>query len=261
MSFKEMTRPRPEQLLTPVFPKKHVTALLKHFERMAEDFQRGEWEDCIAKSGKFVEAALKSLYVRAGQVVPSGKSFKADSIINGLSGLPAGSVDDTVRITIPRACRFTYEIASNRGGRHDPDEIDPNEMDANAVVMNCSWVLAEMIRHATKGAVDLKQAKDLVDSLVRRKYPLIEEVDGRMYFHIKNKSAPDVVLLALARRYPKRVEKQELVETVKRNGFSEKNARIAVRRSDRFVDNDGQDRLRLLNPGLREAEKILQEKS
>jgi hypothetical protein len=256
-----MTKSKAEQLLTPVFPKKHVTAMLGHFERMAQDFQRGEWEDCIAKSGKFVEAALKSLYVRAGQMVPAGKNFKADIVINGLSGLPAGVVDDTVRITIPRACRFTYEIASNRGGRHDPDEIDPNEMDASAVVMNCCWILAEMIRHATKGAVNLNDAKVLVDSLIRRKYPVIEEVEGRMYFHIKGKSAPDVVLLALARRYPRRLGKLELIETVRRNGFTESNAKIAVQRAARFVDNDGQDGLRLLAPGLQEAENILQEKS
>jgi hypothetical protein len=256
-----MTKSSAEQLLTPTFPKKHVAAMLRHFDRMTEDFQRGEWENCIAKGGKFVEAALKALYARAGQVVPAGRAFGVDFIINGLSGLAAGSVDDTVRITIPRACRFVYEIASNRGGRHDPDEVDPNEMDTNAVAMNCSWVLAEMIRHATKGAVDLGQAKEIVDSLVERKYPFIEEVEGRMYFHFRKKTAPDVALLALARRHPKRIEKQELIETVKRNGFTDANARMAVKNIARFVDNDGQDRLRALATGLRKAERVMKEKS
>ncbi len=256
-----MTKSNAEQLLTPFFPKKHVAAMLRHFERMADDFQRGEWEDSIAKGGKFIEAALKALYVRAGQVVPAGKAFKADSIINNLSGLPVGSVDDTVRITIPRACRFVYEIASNRGGRHDPDEIDPNEMDANVAVSNCSWILAEMIRHAQHGAVDSNAASEIVDSLIRKKYPLIEEVEGRVYFHLKKKTAPDVALLALARRYPRRIEKQELVETVKRNGFTDANARMAVKNTARFVDNDGEDRLRALATGLREAERIMKEKS
>ena len=134
-------------------------------------------------------------------------------------------------------------------------------MDANAVVMNSSWILAEMIRHATKGAVDLKQAKNLVDALMRRKYPIIEEVEGRMYFHLKKKTAPDVALLALARRYPKRIEKQELIETVKRNGFTVPNAGMAVKNITRFVDNDGNDQLRLLATGLRKAEQIMKEKS
>jgi hypothetical protein len=78
-----------------------------------------------------------------------------------------------------------------------------------------------------------------------------------MYFHLKKKSAPDVALLALARRYPKRIEKQELIDTVVRNGFRTRNAQMAVQRVLRFVDNDGSDQLRLLAPGLRKAEQIL----
>ena len=192
-----MARNQAEQLLLPVFPKKHVEGLLRHFEGMTQDFQRGEWEDCIAKAGKFVEAVLKALTVTAGQTLPKGKEFKADKAINILGGLPVGSVDDTVRLTIPRSSRFVYEISSNRGGRHDPDEINPNEMDAIVVVGNCSWILAEMIRYAQRGAVDTDAAKNIVDSLVTRKYPLIEEVDGRPYFHLKNASAPDIALVAL----------------------------------------------------------------
>ncbi len=254
-----MTKSKAEQLLTPVFPKKHVTAMLRHFERMADDFQQGEWEDCIAKGGKFIEAALKALWVYVGEAVPAGKHFRAGTIMTDLEKKVAHP--DTIRLTIPRACRFAYEIASNRGGRHDPDEVDPNEMDANVVVMNCSWTLAEMIRHASKGAADLKEAENLVDSLMKRKYPLIEEVEGRMYFHLKKKTAPDVALLALARRYPNRIDKQELIKTVMRNGFTDPNARMAVKNITRFVDNDGGDQLRLLATGIREAEQIMKEQS
>lgn len=252
-----MDKQQLENLLAPPFPKKHVAAVLGHFERVTECFQKGEWEDSIAKGGKFVEAALKSLFTRAGQTVPTGKSFKVDSIINGLAGLPAGSVDDTVRITIPRACRFVYEIASNRGGRHDSDEINPNEMDASVVVANCSWILGEMIRHAQQGAVDGNAAKMIVDLLTRKKYPLIEEVDGRVYFHYRKKSASDVALLALAYCYPKRMNEEEVIETVKRHGFKKNNARVAVSRIKRYVDDDGNSNLRLLAPGLRKAEELM----
>lgn len=252
-----MNRMQVEKLLVPVFPKRHVVGMLRHFERATEDFQRGEWEDSIAKGGKFIEAALKALYVSAGQTLPGGRAFKVDSVINGLAGLAQGSADDTVRLTIPRACRFVYEISSNRGGRHDPDQIDPNEMDANVVVMTCSWVLAEMIRHAQHGAVDSVAAKNMVDSLVKRRYPLIEEVDGRAYFHFENASAVDIGLLALAYRYPGRIAADDLVSLLARHGFSNENARVAVRRIKRFVDMDEDGRLRLLVPGLKKAEQIM----
>jgi hypothetical protein len=247
-----------DELLAPFFPAKHVNAALKHFGNMVNDFQQGEWEDAIAKSGKFVEAALKALYVHVGKTLPGGRGFKADAIINGLGQIPDdGTFPDSIRLTIPRACRFVYDVASNRGGRHDAGDIDPNEMDANAVVMSCSWMLAEMIRIAQKGAVDLDEAKTLVDSLVEKKYPVIEDVDGRLYFHLPKKSAPDVALLALAHRYPKRMSKEELAQTIKQNGFKKGNAEVTVKRMAKFADDDGAGNLRLLAPGLKRAEELM----
>lgn len=247
----------PQKALEKAFPKKHVAAFLRHFEGAIEDFRRGDWEDCIAKAGKFIEAVLKGLCVSASLTLPSGRGFRSDTLINALAQVTAGSHPDSIRLTIPRACRFVYDIASNRGGRHDPDEVDPNQMDANVVITNCSWILAEMIRVATKGAVDLSEAQRLVESLTEKKYPLFEEVEGRMYFHLENKSAPDVALLALARRYPERMRKDELMRTIIQNSFTEANARMAVNRIMRFVDDNGREEFRLLAPGLQKAEKIL----
>ena len=250
-----------EQFITPPFAKKHVLALLRHYKGMVSDFQTGEWEDSLAKAGKFIEAVLKALWVHVGETSAAGRAFKADPIINGLAQKPQGTYDDSIRLVIPRASRFVYDIASNRGGRHDPGEIDPNEMDANVSASTCSWILAEMIRLSQKGDVDFEHAKKLVDSLTEKKYPLVEEVDGRVYFHLKKKSAPAVALLALARRYPGRIAKRDLIATVKRNGFSEANARVAVQRISRLADNDDNDQLRLLAPGLKEAEEIMKEKA
>lgn len=247
----------PQQVLEKAFPKKHVEALLRYFAGTIEDFRRGDWEDCVAKAGKFIEAALKALCVSANLTLPSGRGFKADTLINALAQITPDSHPDSVRLTIPRACRFVYDIASNRGGRHDPDEVNPNQMDANAAVTNCSWILAEMIRVATKGAVDLSVAQRLVESLTEKRYPLFEEVDGRMYFHLENKSATDVALLALARRYPERMRKEELMRTIIQNRFTEGNARMAINRIMRFVDDNGREEFRLLAPGLKKAEKIL----
>jgi hypothetical protein len=46
-------------------------------------------------------------------------------------------------------------------------------MDATAAVANSSWVLGELIRYAQKGAVDVKQASELVRALSEKKIPLI----------------------------------------------------------------------------------------
>src|SRR5712692_845896 len=171
------------QMLKDKFEAKYTDAAARHFTRIVQDYQQREWEDANAKAGKFVEAVLKALWRHAGEVVPTGKHFSAGRIMDQIDKKMA--LTDSLRLTIPRACRFTYEIASNRGARHDADEIEANEMDANAVLASCSWILAEMVRYSQHG-LDLAEAKAVVDSVVKRRYPFIEEIDGRVYVDIAN---------------------------------------------------------------------------
>jgi len=241
------------------FAAKHVTSLLQHFDRMIDDFRAAQWDECAGKSGKLVEAAVKALGIAASVPVTLGRTFKVDTVINALRLLSAGTVDEAVRLTIPRCCTFVYDIASNRGGRHDPDTVDANEMDAAAVVANCSWILAEMIRVSQRGAVSLAEARELVESLTERKYPMVETVEGRFYLHKKGKSGVDVAVTALAAQHPKRMSRQELIRTVRRNGFTDANARKAVERLGRLVDDTGAGELRLLAPGRQKADEVLKE--
>lgn len=246
-----------DELLTPAFPAKHIKAALNHFTNGVNDFGQSDWEDSIAKMGKFVEAMLKAIATHCQVPFVSGRKFKADTLMNLLTALPQGSYDNSLRLLIPRACRIIYDIASNRGARHDPDEVDPNLMDANVVMPVAAWVLAEAVRFAQKGAVNPSQAKDLVDSLVEKKFPVVEDVDGRIYLHAKKKSAVDAGLVILARGHPRRIGRDDLTEAIRRNGFSLENARVAVRRLAKFIDYDGTGQMRLLAPGLKRAEQII----
>ena len=234
--------------------KKHVDAAMKHFGRMVQDYQQSEWEDANAKAGKFVEAVLKALVTEAGETPASGKAFKAGIILDTIDRKTA--LPDSLRLTIPRACRFVYEIASNRGARHDADEVEANEMDAKAVMALCSWILAEMVSYSQRG-MDLDEAKAAVDGLMRRRYPFMEEIDGRIYWDIVN-SAREAALLILYGVYPKRLSEESLARQVVRHGYNQKNAKAAVQRIRTRVDNDGHGNLMLRNIGVREAEELIQ---
>jgi HEPN domain-containing protein len=234
--------------------KKHVDAAVKHFGRMVQDYQQSEWDDANAKAGKFVEAVLKALVTEAGETPASGKAFRAGTVLDTIDKKTA--LPDSLRLTIPRACRFVYEIASNRGARHDADEIEANEMDAKAAVALCSWILAEMVSYSQKG-MDLDEAKEAVDGLMRRKYPFMEEIDGRVYWDIAS-SARETALLILYGVYPKRMSNESLARQVARHGYSQNNANVAVQRIRTRVDNDGHGNLKLRNLGVREAEELIQ---
>jgi len=153
--------------------------------------------------------------------------------------------------------RAVYDIASNRGARHDPDEIDPNVMDASVVNAVCSWILAEMIRFSQKGLVNAADAKKLAEALTQKKFPIIEDVDGRVYFLLKGLGARGTAILALWLAYPERLSKNHLLGVVRRHGYSKANASMALTRIQSLVDDDGSENLKLLQPGLIEAEQLL----
>lgn len=241
------------ELLKDKFAGKYADAMVHHFEGMVEDFQKREWEDSNAKAGKFVEATLKAIWSETSKPVPKGKAFKADTILNALPNeVPLG---DSLRLTIPRACRFIYEVASNRGARHDADEVEANEMDANAVITLCSWVLAEMVSHSQKG-MDLDEAKEVVDGLMKRKYPFMEDIDGRIYVDIAN-SAREAALLILYGAYPKRMSKDSLIAQVERHGYTKANAVMGMTKIRARVDKDDQGNVKLRNIGVIEAEALI----
>ena len=240
-------------------PTRSVDALVKHFKAGVDEYHKGEWEKSLSKGGKFIEAVLKALLVEAGLPAQSGRQFKVDKAINDLGGLPSGGMDETIRLTIPRCCRFIYDVTSNRGGRHDPDEIDANEMDATAILGTSAWVLAEMVRYAQKQR-DPAEAKAAVDDLMKRRYPFVEEIDGRVYVDLKSaKSARDLGLLILWQRGTRRMNREDLIQSVRRQrrGVTLANARMAVSRLSDVVDDDGQGNLRLRNSGFREADELI----
>ena len=244
-------------LLTVQFVAKHVGPALTHYNNAVNDFGQSNWEGCIVKSGKFVEALLKAVAVHCKVPFETGRKFKADKLMNDLAQLPHGSFDDSLRLLIPRACRVIYDIASNRGARHDPDEVNPNSMDANVIMPMASWLLAEAIRFAQRGAVDASGAELMVESLIERRYPVIEKIEGRVYLHAAKKSAVEVALVVLAQQHPRRMSQEDLINAVKRNGFSQNNSNLAVSRIVKYLDADDSGKLRLLSTGLRRAEVII----
>lgn len=246
-------------LLKQEFEARHVDACLKHFKDATEKYGLEEWDTVALKAGKFVEAATKALMVYCGKTVLAGRKFKAGKELKALeqAQINGAAAPDTVRIVIPKACIFIYEVVNNRGGRHDAGEIDANSMDAKTVIPLMSWVLAEMVRFCSKGG-DMDSAMALIDELTDKIYPYFEEIDGRTYVSIDGLNPGEYALLLLYYTYPKRIKRQDLVERVKahmKGGKKKSTADTAVHRlKDIIDDRDGNWKLR--STGRQKAEAL-----
>jgi chitinase len=99
---------------------------------------------------------------------------------------------------IPRALRVVYDVRNNRDAAHLADGIDPNLQDASLVISVLDWVLAEFVRLFHNVTAD--QAQVLVQGIVTREAPAVEDFDGFLKVLKVNLSASSFVLLLLYQR-------------------------------------------------------------
>lgn len=238
------------------FKASHVDAALRHYLAADEKYVARDWDGVALKAGKFVEAVTKALMIFCGKTPTTNtRHFKAGLELRNLEG--AGAFPDTVRIVIPKACIFIYEVVNNRGGRHDPGEIDANEIDAKAIMPLLSWVMAEMVRFSSVG-MDLESAMELIDELTTKTHPYFENIDGRGYINVEKLKPAETALLLLYAAYPKRVTRKDLIEQVERHGASDSAAATAVHRLQSVVDDRGGN-WKLRGIGRQRAEDLLGE--
>ena len=231
-------------LLTKKFKAKHVDALLDHYSHAVEKFAVQDWDGVALKAGKFVEAITKAMVIHCGKTVGGQRNFRAGNELRQLENVSSTEYSEVVRIVIPRACIFIYEIVNNRGGRHDAHDIDANEMDAMVVIPTISWVLAELVRFCSIGA-DTVTAAALIDELTNKTYPYFEEIDGHSYVNVKGLKPGEIALLLLNSIYPKRINRQELVKLIVKHDIPKSAAQTAVHRLKHLVDdNDGEWKIR-----------------
>ena len=242
-------------ILEQKFEKIYVNAILRHFVAAKRGYQEGDWEDAIEKSGKFVEATTQALTRFCGKTLPKTRHFRAGTFLRNLEKEPA-TIDDAVRIVIPKCCLFIYEIANNRGARHDPDEVNPNEIDAGVTDVATSWTLGELIRFSSKRDKNPEEAQELVKALTGKIYPVFEEIEDRFYVNVSGLSAKKIALLILHGLYPKRIGEKSLRELIGRHGFSAKNSEMAFRNIKHLCDISASG-LQLRGLGRQEAETVL----
>jgi hypothetical protein len=240
------------------FDSNRISKILRHFVDCEQGFESGNWELCLTKAGKFIEAIVKMLWIYCGKPLPLPRDFKAgqyaQKIINEIDKKTVPH--DEIRLQIPRGCVFLYDITSNRGARHDAEEVNPNEMDATLAMAICSWILAELVRFSAKGALRPEQAKSLVDSVTQRRYPIFEEIDGRIYVHSDKYETPlECAILILYARYPQRIDIGELSDSLERHGFEMQGFRWD--NLDRYIDIDESECVLLRATGRQRAEKLL----
>ena len=154
-----------------------VDELLATYKDAKLNFFAGGLRLSAVEGGRCCEAALRILEERSfGTFTPLGRALDFEGIVRKLASMPANVQPDSVRLHIPRCLRVIYDIRNKRDAAHLGDGIDPNLQDASLVVGTLDWVLAEFVR--LYHSISPDEAQRLVEDLVTRQAPVIQDFDG-----------------------------------------------------------------------------------
>ena len=131
---------------------------------------------------------------------PLGTQLDTERLIRALANLPSARHQESLRIHIPRALRLVYDIRNKRDAAHLADGIDPNLQDATLVVAAVDWILAEFVRLYHNVSPD--EAQRIVDSLVTRLAPVVQDFNGFLKVLKPGLGASEHMLVLLYQRGP-----------------------------------------------------------
>lgn len=140
------------------------------------NFSEHRWGPSEMSGGLFSEIIYTILHGFAVGSFPLSPSKPKDFVSACRTLENFSQVPRSFQILIPRMLPALYEIRNNRGVGHVGGDVDPNAMDASAVLSISSWIMAELIRvfHNTSTT----QAQNAVDALTERPSPLVWAGDG-----------------------------------------------------------------------------------
>ncbi|HEV2549119.1 MAG TPA: hypothetical protein VGU20_17385 [Stellaceae bacterium] len=182
------------------FDQKLVEELLEAYRETKDKFLLGGLRLSEVEGGRFCEAAMRLLEQAAfGTFTPLGPQIDSENLFNRLRQIPRGKQHDSIRLNIPRAIRVIYDIRNGRDAAHlGAGDVDPNLQDATLVISNIDWVLAEFVRLYHNVKAD--EAQRIVDGLVVRAVPAVQDFDGFLKVLNPKLKASQYVLLLLYER-------------------------------------------------------------
>lgn len=179
-----------------MLPKGLRVPLISAFNEVSRNFREGRWEPSELNGGKLCEVAYTIARGYVDGSYPANPSKPRDMVAacRSLESSP-NTAPRSIRIQIPRMIIALYEIRNNRNVGHVGGDVDPNHMDASAVLTMSKWLMAEMVRFFHQ--VDTATASGTVDSLVEREVPLVWHVAGKRRVLDRNlsKKAQALVLI------------------------------------------------------------------
>ncbi|MCO1580598.1 hypothetical protein M8C13_33065 [Crossiella sp. SN42] len=144
--------------------------LLSAFNEIVKNYREHRWEPSELNGGKLCEAVYTVCkgWLSGGMypVRAEGPKRFPDACLDLAITYQCVPNSRSARILIPRMMIGLYDIRNNRGVGHAGADVDPNQMDATAVLYVAKWLMAELVRMLH--TLTTEEATAIVDGLIGR---------------------------------------------------------------------------------------------
>ena len=228
--------------------------LLAEYSSIVQNYFEGRWSPSELSGGRFCEIVYTILLGHSTGTYAAAPS-KPDDFVGACRALEKNKlVPRSFQILIPRLLPALYEIRNNRGVGHVGGDVDPNHMDATAVLSLSNWVMAELVR--VFHSCTTHDAQRLVEAIVERRVPLVWDVGNAKRVLNPSLEFRDQVLLLLAAT-PGGVEVEELQRWVEYTDKGYFRRSLRKWHGDRLIEfHENVGTVEILPPGLRRVEEI-----
>jgi hypothetical protein len=240
------------ELVSQGIDKSIVEKLIEEYGTIKGEYLLGDDEKVILHSAKFSDLVLALIKNKETGTVVDINNIHFDDLLQEILKYPKTTPEQVIlTLAIPRVAVSVYTIRSKKNVAHIKT-VDPCFVDSFYCVSSCDWMLSEIAMLYYKS--DPNEAKELIDSFVKKKVPLIEEFEDQSIVILrKDLSLTQEILLTLYHFYPKRLSNPFLFRLRKSTNMY---AALQKLENDRLVhrNNDGSKLTRL---GIEQVEDTL----
>ena len=202
------------ELVSKGIAKSIVDKLLEEYGIVKQEHLIGDDEKVVLHAAKFSDMAMALVKNKETGLLVDINDIHFDDLYREIVNYSKGTPEQVIlTLAIPRVAVSIQTLRNKKNVAHIKT-INPSFLDSYYCVSSCDWILSELAMLLYTTAPN--EAKELIDSFVRKKVPLVEEFEEQSIVILKKDlSLFDKILLTMYHFYPKRLSNAFLNKQLK----------------------------------------------
>jgi hypothetical protein len=202
------------ELVSKGIDKTIVDKLIEEYGIVKQAHLIGDDEKVVLHAAKFSDMAMTLIKNKETGLLIDINDVHFDDLFKEIVNYPKPTPEQAIlTLAIPRVAVSIQTLRNKKNVAHIK-AIDPCFLDSYYCVSSCDWILSELAMLLYTS--DPNEAKELIDSFVKKKVPLVEEFEEQSIVILKkDMTLFDKILLTLYHFYPQRLSTMFLNKQLK----------------------------------------------